>query len=396
MWLLVLFTAASLIEGFALSHMTAFLPLHLPALGVPPSSVPEVTGRLVSISTAIGIPFVPFWGALADRYARQPVIVRSFVFYVLALVVALLAGNIWIFAAGRALLSFAMGNTGLMLTTLTERAPSDRTGLTFTIVQGALPIGALLGPLIGGPIVDAWGFRTLLAIDSVLMGCIVLAMSLGYRDDFTPPQRKSILRMATDSLGIILSSPRLRAVFPSLFLLFAGYGLAMTYAPLAIIDLYDGPNAATAVGLVLGAAGLLTIVVGPSIGLLADRVGHWRVLFSALIAQCVLLALPALAPNVVVFAVIWAVLSGISTGTTALAFGVLSNSASMDVRGRVMSLSTLPMIVGLMLGSAIGSIITRGSVFTVFPVAAALTAMGLVALAVALLRGSRVPHREQS
>ena len=388
-WLLALFTMASLVEGFSLSHMTAFVPLYLPDLGVSQSNVPEVTGRLVAFSTAIGVPFMPFWGALADRFARQPVIVRSFVFYVLALTVALLAGNIWIFAAGRALMSFAMGNTGLMLTTLTERAPSGRMGLTFAIVQGALPIGALVGPLVGGPIVDAWGFRTLLAIDGVLMACVVLAMSFGYRDDFVPSRQKSILRMAADSLGIILMSPRLRAVFPSLFVLFAGYGLAITYAPLAIIDLYDGPNAATAIGLVLGTAALLTIVVGPSIGMLADRVGHRRVLFSALIAQSALLVLPAMAPNLVVFAVIWALLSGISTGTTALAFGVLSSSATTDVRGRVMSLSTMPMIVGLMLGSAIGSFITRESAFAAFPVAAGLTAIGLGALAVALRRGPR-------
>ena len=118
------------------------------------------------------------------------------------------------------------------------------------------PIGALLASSIGGPIVDAWGFRTLLAIDGVLMGCVVLAMSLGYRDHFVPPRRKSLMSMAADSVGIILKSPRLRAVFLALFVLIASNGPALTYAPLAIVEFHDGPIAATVVGLVLGAAGL--------------------------------------------------------------------------------------------------------------------------------------------
>ena len=70
-WLLCIFTVASFVEGVSLSHLIVFIPLHLPELGVAIKDVARVTGLVVAISSAVGIPFVPFWGALADRYARQ-------------------------------------------------------------------------------------------------------------------------------------------------------------------------------------------------------------------------------------------------------------------------------------------------------------------------------------
>lgn len=119
-WLLGLFSLASFIEASFYGQMGAFTPLYLPALGIPQAGVAVWTGRIVAISGLVGIPFLPFWGALADRYARQPVIVRSFVVHFLAALIALLAGNVWVFLIGRTLMSLSLGNTGLMLATLAE------------------------------------------------------------------------------------------------------------------------------------------------------------------------------------------------------------------------------------------------------------------------------------
>ena len=376
-WLLGLFTVASFVEGVSLSHMTVFIPLHLPELGVAVSDVARVTGMVVAISSAVGIPFVPFWGALADRYARQPIIIRSFLFYFLSLIIMILAGNLWIFIAGRALMSFTMGNTGLMLTTMTERVPRSRRGLSFTLIEGAIPVGMSLGPLIGGPILDSWGFGTLLTIDCILMGGVILGMAFGYRDKYVASERRSIFLMTANSLTNIVRSPRLRILFPALFVLFAGEGLAFTYAPIAITSLYDGDDPGTTIGIVFGVAGLATLIIGPAIGLVADRVGHWRVLTVTLVATSLLWLVPALVNDLISFAVIWALVISISTGGISLAFSVLSESVPSEIRGRVMAMSTLPLVVGLMIGTSIGSVVTQGSVFIVFPIAAVTTALSV-------------------
>ncbi|MGH2375135.1 MAG: MFS transporter [bacterium] len=381
--LLLLFTAASFLEAALYGHVSAFAPLHLPRLGVLRDEVARWTGLSVALSTSVGIPFLPLWGALADRYARKPIIVRSFIAHILACVTMALAGGLWVFIAGRAAMSFALGNSGLMMTTLSERAPRERIGLAFSIMNGAAPVGAFVGPLLGGPIVDAWGFPSLLLLDAAFMLAVGVALAFGYRDPFTPSERGRILTMAADSMRIIWRSPRLRALFPALFVLFSGWMLAFIYVPLVTTALYRGGDPGAAVGLVMGAGGLGALVLSPVIGALADRFGHWRTLFVAAVAEVALWPLPAYAGTFGLFTLAWAVLNGVAAGVFAISFSVLSNSAPSHVRGRVMSFAYLPVTVGLLIGPSLGSVISTRSVFTVFPAAAVMTALGVGAMAVA-------------
>ncbi len=384
-WLLTLFTAASFIEVIFWSQVQAFTPLYLRSLGIADADRDSWTGAIAAVSSAVGIPFLPFWGALADRYARQPIIVRSFVAHMLTGVLAILSPNIWVFLVARAIQSLSLGNSGLMMTTLSERMPANRLGLGFGILNGAAPLGLFIGPLIGGPVVDGWGFPVLLIIDVALLIAVILALTFGYHDDYKGTDRGSLLRMAWASIGIIARSPRLRLLFPALFLLFAGWMLAFTYVPLVIERLYHGDEGAlaTTIGLVAGAAGLATLVISPLLGALADRFGHWRVLFLASSVSVVLWPWPMLANDLGAFTLFWAVINGLSSAIFALSFSVLSSSTSSEVRGRVMTFSYLPVNVGYAVGPAIGSVITQWNIFAVFPAAAIITAMGIGALAVA-------------
>src|SRR5688572_13969993 len=306
-WLLVLFTGAGFIETAFFGQMNAFTPLYLPRLGIALESVDEWTGWTVAAANLFGIFFLPFWGTLADRYSRKPVIVRSFIAHIVAIALMLLAGNVWVFIAGRAAMNLALGNTGLMMTTLSERVPPHRIGVAFAIVNGAPPVGAFIAPLVGGRIMDHWGFHTLLAINGGLMVVVIVALALGYRDSFTGRNTGPLLAMAMDSVRMVFRSPRLRALFPALFVLFSGWLLAFTYLSLAVTSLHTGPNAGTIVGAVAAAGGLAALIFSPIIGAIADRWGYWRVLFIGAAVEVVLWPIPPLAWELVSFSVAWAV-----------------------------------------------------------------------------------------
>ena len=376
-WLLALFSVAGFIEVFFFGQLGAFTPLYLPRLGIAQADVPAWVGILGAVTGIIGIPFLPLWGALADRYARQPIIVRSYLAHLIAIAGMLVAGNIWVFVIARSITSLALGNTGLMMTTLSEHAPQKRLGLAFSILNSAPPLGAFLGPLIGGSIVDKQGFPVLLVINGLLMLLVILAMSFGYRDNFHGANRGSLLGMALESVRIIVRTARLRTLFIALFLLYSGWMLVFNYASLAILGRYQGPDPGTAVGLVLGAGGITTLVLSPLVGALADRFGHWRVLFMGVGLAAPLWLLPLFTADLLSFGIAWALINGLVSATFAISFTVLSRSAAGDVRGRVMSFAYLPLNLGGTLGPAIGSLVTRSSVFAIFPTAAVLTALGI-------------------
>jgi MFS family permease len=393
-WLLTLFTAATLILDIFGSQVSAFTPLYLPHLGIAPDDVAGWTGVIGAISSGIGLPFLPFWGALADRYSRQPLIVRTFVVHGIAGTLALLAGNIWVFVLARTVMSFALGSSGLMMTTLAEWTPPRHMGLAFSILNGAGPLGTFLGPLIGGPIVDTWGFPALLALDIALMLGVILMLTFGYRDHFVGTNRGSIGHMAWESVTIIGRSPRLRTLFPALFLLFSGAALVGVYLPLVVGALYQGRDLGTVTGLVLGAGGLTTLILSPLLGALADRVGHWRVLFAGATVTVLLWPLPFFTRDLLVFTVLWAVISGVGSVVLSLSFSVLSQSIDAGVRGRVMVFAYLPVNLGGTVGAAVGSVVTQGSLFIIFPVAAILTALGIGALVLAYRQAVAAPAVE--
>ncbi len=378
--LLTIFTFGSLVETIFYGQLSAFTPLYLPRLGIAPGSVAQWTGMITAVTGLLGLPFLPFWGALADRFSRKPVIIRSFAVEIIAAAIALLAGNIWVFMVGRSLTCLALGNSGLMMTTLAERAPAHRQGVAFSVMNSAAPVGVFLGPLVGGPVVDHFGFPVLLSIDVLLLIVVVLLLTFGYRDRFKPASQEPILTMAGESITTVWRNPRLRALFPALFMLFAGWMLALTYASLAVSQVYHGTDLGTMVGIVLGAGGLLALFLGPAIGALADHVGYWRVLLMGSVVTVALWPLPALVHGLMAFGIAWALINGVSAGVFALSFTVLARTASEKERGRVMSFAYLPVNIGGFLGPALGSLITRSSVFAIFPAAAVLTAVGVVLL----------------
>jgi DHA1 family multidrug resistance protein-like MFS transporter len=377
----ILFTIAGFFEVAAYGQVTAFTPLYLPRLGVELAAVAFWVGAITSFSNVAGLPFLPFWGALADRHGRKPLIIRSFLAAFVALSLTAIAPNVWIFALSRAIQSLGLGNTGLILATLAEHAPPGRIAFAFGVVNGANPLGAFIGPLVGGPIVDRFGFPVLMAADAAIMLAVVAMLAFGYRDGFVPrPATGSLLRMAGDGILLIVRSPRLRALFPALFLLFAGWMLAFIYVPLVVARLYAGPDPATAVGIVLGAGGLGVFIASPLIGAVADRYGKARTLFIGCALLAAIWSAPFFTRELVSFTIVWTVVNGLAAALFSVSFTMLSASTTDATRGRVMSFAYLPANIGFVIGPAIGSVIASVDVFLVFPAAAVLTILGLAAV----------------
>jgi MFS transporter, DHA1 family, multidrug resistance protein len=376
-----LFAVAGVCEVCAYGQVSAFTPLHLPDIGVNAADVAFWVGAITSLSNVAGLPFLPFWGALADRFGRKPLIIRSFIAAFIALFLGAIAPNVWIFMFARAFQSLGLGNTGLMLATLAEHAPASRVGLAFGLVNGANPVGAFLGPLAGGPIVDRFGFAPLLAVDAVVLAFVVALLALGYRDGFVPRgQTGSLLRMAGDGVMLIVRSRRLRALFPAYFVLFSGWLMAYIYIPVIVPHLYRGPDPASAIGLILGAGGVGTLIATPLIGALADRFGHWRTLLIGGVLLVPLWLFPYFARELVTLGILWALANAIVSGVFSVSFNVLASSTSDATRGRVMTFGYLPGNMGFVIGPAIGSVVASADVFLVFPAAAVLTALGVLAV----------------
>lgn len=133
-------------------------------------------GLLLGVYDAAEVVLKPVFGAVVDRRGPKPVMVAGLVVFALASAAFALAGRPhWLGAArlaqgcGAAAFSPAAGAA------VAQLGGKKRTGRLFGGYGGAKSVGYLLGPVAGGALVVAGGYRTLFAVT----GLVAVAAAIG-------------------------------------------------------------------------------------------------------------------------------------------------------------------------------------------------------------------------
>jgi len=345
------------------------------------------TGPISSLAFLVGIWFVPFWGVLADRHGRKPLILRSNYIEVVAMALAAISTNVWLYLIARALTGFALGNTGLMYASLTEAAPRNRVAFALGIVNGSAPLGALAGGLAGGWIVPTFGVNALFRFDAVV--CLITAIILTalYRETFTPKPTVPIKTMLGDAFRAVLHSPVAVTIFVVSFVSSAAFFFAYPYLPVRIGEMVGERAAPAAIGLTQGFAGVTTLLGSAIWGGLADRAGHRRLLVFLMFLM-VFLWLPLFAAqDIIALTIGWVLLNAVSPSVSSLMYTIISLNVPAEKRGSILSMIYLPMNLAFIVGPFTASFVARSfEVRDVFLVSAGLALVALLIFAMSLGR----------
>ncbi len=362
-----LFLFTGFAESLAFGHLQAFTPLFLRQIGVGVSSITAWTGFLGVIGSAVGLPLLPLWGALAERWGRKPVIVRSALIEVVLISLVARAHSPYTLAVARFLSGFVFGNTGVMMAMQSEATPSARLGIAIAWVSSGPAIGIAAGPLLGGVVASDLGLRALFYFDAGLSALSALLLLLFLHE---PPRTRSAEatgRLAVQSLRDVLQLPAVRSLF-LVYLLFAlGVTAVQPFLPLwiravarnGVPALLSGPPAYL-IGLVLTLGGIAMAIGTPVLGWLGDRLGARRSLSLSLFgngAFLVLQGIPSLGPLAVVQLLQGFFRGGVSANLMAL----LARAAPEDRRAAVMNLSLLPQQIAWFAGPALGTALAAGT-----------------------------------
>lgn len=160
------------------------------------------TGYLLALATVI-----PLTGWAADRFGTKRLYVTSLVLFLAG---SALSGMAW---SAESLIAFrvlqGLGGGMIMpagMTILTQAAGPERIGRVMSVVGAPMLLGPILGPVLGGWLVDdvswRWIFYVNIPIGAV---ALVLAMRILKPDEPQPTQR-------LDALGLALLSPGMAAL----------------------------------------------------------------------------------------------------------------------------------------------------------------------------------------
>ena len=291
---------AQMITLIGFASIIPFLSLYVKSLGVrTPIGTDLLAGLAFSAQAVTMMLSSPIWGAVSDRKGRKLMVERSM--FGGAVVVFLMA---WVQSAEelvvlRAVQGMVTGTIGATNALVAATAPRGKTGYAMGVMQVSMGLGIGLGPVMGGLVADAFGYRAAFYVTGVLLLISGVIVYYGFDEGFTPPALESRNR---DSFWRqwqkILSLPGVTATYTIRFFHQSGVTLILPVLPLFVAELIDAHTHLNSfAGLVIGASSAATTLFAIMLGKIGDRIGHRIILVISSLGCCVTFALQIFVTN---------------------------------------------------------------------------------------------------
>jgi DHA1 family tetracycline resistance protein-like MFS transporter len=316
----------------------------------------EVFGVFNTVWALMQFLFSPLLGALSDRFGRRPVILMSNLGLGLDYVLMALAPSLaWLFV-GRVISGITTASIATASAYIADVTPPERRAQAFGTLVAAFGMGFVLGPALGGvlgaiePRLPFW-VAAAFSLANALYGVIVLPESL-------PPEKRAAFAWhranPIGSLKLLRSHPELfglaatnflvnlaHVVFPSVFVLYAGYRYGWE---------------AGMVGITMAAFGASSMIVQAGlVGPVVKKVGERRALVIGLLFGTAGLTMFGLAPTGLVFLIGLPVMAlwGFAGPS---AQGLMTRRVSPSEQGQLQGANTSIMGIANLIGPGIFSV----------------------------------------
>ena len=236
------------------------------------------------------------WGILADRFGRKLMLLRAS--YAAALFYPLLAfaPNFWVLASIRFVCSFFSGTVNPAQTLLIATSPSEKHGFVLGVLSTAVSSGNMLGYLLGGLLVDKFGYTFAFLTCGAIYLASALLVHIFARDDFSVALAKK-QRAKSKYKFKDVANPAVIWLLVMFLLVGVSTRLIQPYMAL-LVDRVQAERAAFFTGIVSSASSLGGFFSGLCLGWLCDRFAPRKLLLPLLIIGGVFTAAMAYSGNI--------------------------------------------------------------------------------------------------
>lgn len=347
------------ITGMGFSMTMPFISLFINELGTFSRLQLNLYSGLAFAMTFISQAIVsPFWGSLADQKGRKLMCMRASGVMACTIFLTGLAQNVWMIIGMRFLQGAFSGYINNATAMMAGETPHQRSGWVMSAMTTAGVAGNLVGPLLGGTLSGAFGYRIPFFITGGLMFAVFLGTWLLTIEHFQPIQKASMKPMK--QIIKELDNPRL--IFTMFLTTMIVTSSSMSINP--IISLYvrslmhNHGNIAFVAGIVAATPGLGTLIAASRVGHTMDRIGPERVLRVGLLTAFVLF-IPMTFTHSPWSLAFWRFLLGLANAALMpAAQTVLTLDVPTEAFGRIFSYNQSFQAAGAVMGSILGSLIS--------------------------------------
>lgn len=309
---------AQMLTTIGFSLVFPFLPLYVEHLGSTTGlSVEWLAGLVIGVQGFTMMFASPLWGAIADRYGRKMMVLRSMYGGTIIMAMMGLVTTSEQLIVLRAIQGLITGTVAANNALVASAVPRNRVGFAMGTLQIGLWGGVAVGPLLGGILADMYGFAVPFFVTAVALFVGGLLIQFGIHEDFVPQKQKN--DKATPSIfeqwQHVFSANGISMLYVTQFLVAIGRNMIVPIAPLFIVSLLPPQlaNESIYAGLVISVSSATATFSGVYLGRLGDKIGHRKILIGTAIAAVVFYLPQPFVTNV------WQLL--ILQGLTGLAIG---------------------------------------------------------------------------
>jgi len=337
------------IMGF--SFVAPFMPLFVQELG-------NFNGNEAAMwsGIAIGISGIslflsgPFWGIIADRWGRKPMVLRAMFGSAIVRILAGLSPNVYFFVVLRFIQGLLSGTVPAASALVTASTPRNKTAFAMGLLMVAVFTGNTIGPSFGGFVADMLGFRATFFIAGALLLSGGLLVLLLVKEKFEcPPQ--------IASFGSIWHLIGARDMLPLLVMICVIGMAGQVVQPIISLymkDLNPAGAVATSAGLAFALMGLIAAASSIVDGRLSGRVSLRKILIVSCLGTALLYLLPIWAQNATQLIIRVGITGLLQGGTVTSTASLIGLSLPVSQQGIAYGLSQSATSLGNGLGPIIG------------------------------------------
>ncbi len=280
-------------SAMGFSMIFPFLPLYIQSLDSSMGLSTEFLAGMVVASQGFTMMIAsPLWGIVADRYGRKKMAQRAMLGGSVILAMMGFVGTAEQLILIRAIQGVITGTNSANNALVAAATPRERVGFAMGMLQVGQWGGIAVGPLIGGVLADAFGYRIPFLITASFLFMAGLVITFGIHENFVPPKNptKFSVRAIFGEWKHIVQTSGVGLVYGMRFLSSLARSTLIPIAPLFVVTLIVDGDASinTYAGLVLAVSSATSTFGAVYLGNLGDKITHRKILIGASIVAAIL------------------------------------------------------------------------------------------------------------
>jgi MFS family permease len=350
----------------AYSTSIPFLPIFLnTSLGVE-EHLEAWAGISFGITFLASALISPYWGSLADKYGRKPMLIRSGYSLAVLYFLTYFVTDPYLFIVLRIFQGLLAGYIPASIALVATNTPDEEVGYALGVMATAGATGGIIGPLVGGVVSHTWGnAEAFLFSGFIVLVSAVIATVLVKETNIKKSGQRSRVRedlreaWANRSLMMILGVSMLVTIS------------VMLLEPLITVYVMQlgvsQQEASLSAGIIFASVGIATVLASPKWGKLGSKTGFSKILVIGLIGGAVGNLLQFFFTDLYGFGILRFIYGLFFAAVYPSINAMIVKVTDPDFRGRAFSLNQsanqLGTMIGPMLGGVLGGIIPIRVVF---------------------------------